>query len=124
MLTKAVIEKLPVEQQEILAQIEFRKTQHRIKLLELARGNDWRSRYFPFFIFAGFLACITFYSFDFFHIKEKSAVIFLPLGIVFIFSLFTYLGRTNRRLDALLQLLDFDREQAERQKKSTDVHVD
>jgi hypothetical protein len=45
MFTKAEVAKMSVEQQEILAQIELSKTRRRQKLLELARGLDWRSRF-------------------------------------------------------------------------------
>ena len=110
MLTKDLVGKLSPEQQEILAQMEFRKVQRRLKLLELARGQDWRSRYFPIYIFAVFLSFITIYYFNFFHVQGKPAVVFLPLGVMFVFTLFAYLARTNRRLDALLELQDFDRQ--------------
>jgi hypothetical protein len=108
MVTKAQIAKLPVEQQEILAQIELSKTRRRQKLLELARGRDWRSRYFPLYIFAVFLIFITFYYFDCFHVQEKPFILYLPLGMGFVFSLISYMTRTDRRLDALIELLDFD----------------
>ena len=110
MLTKDLVKKLSPEQQEILAQMEFRKTQQRLKLLELARGNDWQSRYAPVFIFAVFLIFITFYYCDCFHVQGKPEVLLLFLGMGLVFSVIGYLARMNRRLDALLELLDFDRE--------------
>jgi len=51
MFTKAQIAKLPVEQQEMLAQIELSKARRREQLLEKARGLD-RSRYLPLCFFA------------------------------------------------------------------------
>ena len=120
MLTKDLVGKLSPEQQEILAQMEFRKVQRRLKLLELARGKDWRSRYFPIYIFVVFLSLITIYSFNFFHVQGKPAVVFLPLGVMFVFTLFAYVARINRRLDALLDLLDFDREHPESRNHSYD----
>ncbi len=113
MLTNAEIGKLSVDQQEILAQMEFRKAQQRVKLLEQARGLDWRSRFFPIYFFAVFLVFVTIYYFDFFRIQEMPLIVFLPLGVVPVFALFAYQSRTNRRLDALLELLDFDREHPE-----------
>ena len=115
MLTPDLVKKLSPEQQEILAQMEFRKTQQRLKLLELARGNDWRSRYFPIYIFAVFVLFITLYYFDCLHIQEKPAVLFLPIGMALVFTMCAYIGRTNRRLEALLELMELDRaEQASR----------
>ncbi len=103
MITKAQIAKLPVEQQEVLAQIELSKTRCRQKLLEQARGLDWRSRYWPLCFFAAFMGFIAFYYFDFLHIQEKP-----------------HITRTNRRLDALLELLDFDRQN----QKDSDISKD
>ena len=120
MLTKDLVGKLSPEQQEILAQMELRKTQQRLKLLELARGNDWRSRYFPIYFFVVFLIFITLYYFDCFHVQAQPAIVFLPVGAVLLFSVFAYIGRINRRLDALLELLDFDREHPQPGKHSSD----
>lgn len=120
MLTKAEIGKLSVEQQKILAQMELRKTQQRLKLLEQARGLDRRSRFFPVYIFAVFFILIALFYFNFFHIQEKPAILFLPTGVPLVFMLFFYLSRTNRRLDALLELLDFDQPQPENRSRSND----
>ena len=108
MFTKAEVAKMSVEQQEILAQIELSKARRRQKLLDLARGRDWRSRYFPLYIFAVFLIFITLYYFDCFYVQEKPFILYLPLGMGFVFSLISYMTRTDRRLDALIELLDFD----------------
>jgi hypothetical protein len=110
MLTKDLVGKLSPEQQEIFAQMEFRKTQQRLKLLEVARGNDWRSRWFPLYLFAVFLGFLALYYFNCFHVQGKPAVLLVPFGVVIIFALCAFIGRTNRRLDALLELMDFDRE--------------
>jgi len=108
MFTKAEVAKMSVEQQEILAQIELSKARRRQNLLDLARGRDWQSRYFPLYIFAIFLIFITLYCFDCFHVQEKPLILYLPLGMGFVFSLIFYMTRTDRRLDALLELLDVD----------------
>jgi hypothetical protein len=123
MLTKTAIGNLSVEQQELLAQMECRKTQRRLKLLEQARGLDWRSRYFPIYAFFVFLVFVTAYYFNFLHLQEKSLVAFLPLGVVPVFALFAHNSRTNRRLDALLELLDFDREQPQTHGNAKDEQV-
>ena len=120
MLTKAEIGKLPLEQREILAQMEFRRAQRRQRLLEQARGLDWRSRYFPIYIFAVFLIFVALYYFDVFHAQEKPFICYLPLGMGFVFTLVFHITRANRRLDALLELLDFDREE----QQNRDIHSD
>src|SRR5471032_3011900 len=110
MLTKAQIVKLPVEQQELLAQIELSKTRRRQKLLELARGLDWRSRYWALYFFAVFLAFGAFYYFNFFRVQEKPAILYLFAGMAFVNGLFIQISRLDRRVTALLELLDFDRQ--------------
>lgn len=112
MLNKDLVGKLSPEQQEIFAQMEFRKTKRRLKLEELARGKDWRSRWFPFFIFGGMLACFALSYFGRNQIHDQPAIMLLPLGILLIFILVFHITRTNRRLDALLELMALDREEA------------
>src|ERR1019366_2549010 len=102
MFTKAEVAKMSPEQQDVLAQIELSKARRRQKLLDLARGRDWRSRYFPLYVFAVFLIFITLYYLDCFHVQEKPFILYLPLGMSFVFSLISYMTRTDRRLDALL----------------------
>ena len=116
MFTKDLVGKLSPEQQEMLAQMEFRKGQRRLKLVELARGCDWRTRYFPLYTFAIFLIFITFYYFNCFQVQTRPAIVFPPLGMMLVFSVFAHIGFTNRRLDALLELMDLDREEAEKSK--------
>jgi len=120
MPTKAEIAKLPVEQQEALAQIVLSQARHREQLLKQARGLDWRSRYWPLYSFAAFMIFVALYYFDFFHAQEKPFILYLPLGMGFVFSLIFHIARTNRRLDALLELLDFDREQQSNRSNSKD----
>jgi hypothetical protein len=101
---------MSVEQQEILAQIELSKTRRRQKLLELARGLDWRSRFWPLYFFAVFMAFGSFYYFNFFHVQEKPAILYLFAGIMFVNGLIFQISRLDRRVTALLELLDFDRQ--------------
>ncbi|HZF01403.1 MAG TPA: hypothetical protein VE344_05845 [Methylomirabilota bacterium] len=108
MFTKAQIAKLPVEQQEMLAQIELSKTRRREQLLEKARGLDWRSRYWPLYPFAIFMIFVALYYFNSFHLQEKPSVLYLIVGMMFVNGLIFHITRTNRRLDALVELLDFD----------------
>src|SRR6266481_1828311 len=93
MFTKAQIAKLSVEDQEFLARIELSKTRQRQKLLELARGLDWRSRYWPL---------------DFLRVQEKPSLLIFFAGVMVMNGLAFHIGRVNRRLDALVELLDFD----------------
>ena len=109
MLTKAEVGKLSVEQQETLAQLELRQAQRRQKLLEQARGLDWRSRYFPFYLSGIFLVFISAYYFNFFRCQEQPAVFYFPASMIVVFTLVFHITRTNRRLDALLELLDTER---------------
>jgi hypothetical protein len=120
MWTKAEIAKLTDEQQGVLARFELSRARQRQKLLEQARGLDWRSRYFPFYVFAVFLIFVAIYYFDFFHAREKPFILYLPLGMGFVFSLVFHITRTNRRLDALLELLDFDHEHQSNSSNSKD----
>jgi len=109
MFTKDVVAKLTPEQQEILAQMEFRRTQRQLKLLATARGCDWRSRYFPVFYFGVFLLLLGAYGFNIFPVQAQLASTYLPVGAVMVFLLYGNSSRTNRRLDALLELLDLER---------------
>jgi len=117
MFTKAEVSKMSVEQQEILAQIELSKTRRRQKLLELARGLDWRSRYFPLNILAVFIILLAFYYFLPSRL-QNSEVIYLPAGMMCGGVLVFYITRLNRRVDALLELLDFDRQNQDDGNKS------
>ena len=109
MLTKAEVGKLSVEQQETLAQLELRQARRRQKLLEQARGLDWRSRYFPFYLSGIFLVFISAYCFNFFRCREQPAVFYFPASMIVVFTLVFHITRTNRRLDALLELLNLER---------------
>jgi hypothetical protein len=106
MLTKDQVAKLSAEDQEILAKIELGKGRRRQLLLQRARGLDRQSRYFPLYIFAMFMVFITLYYFNIFQFQHKPAA-FLILAGVIVFNLFVfYIGRANRRLDALVELLE------------------
>jgi hypothetical protein len=116
MLSKEIVEKLPVEQQEVLAQLEVCKGQHRQKLLDEARGRDWRSRWFPLYIFGIFLLFLALYYFGFLDLQKKPAILFMPLGMVVIFTFVGFIAQTDRRLNALAELLELDREKQEKSK--------
>ncbi len=108
MLTKAEIGKLPVEQQEILAQLELSKARRREKLMDQARGLDRHSRHWPLYFFAAFMMLVAFYYFDFLHFQEKPSLVIFFAGLMVVNGLIFHIARTNRRLDALLELQDFD----------------
>ncbi len=109
MIAKARIAKLSVEDQELLARLELSKTRQRQLLLQQARGRDWRSRYFTLFIFTISLVAFELYSFDVFHSKQNPLDFFLVVGAIAIYALHSNNARVNRRLDALLELLEMDR---------------
>jgi hypothetical protein len=109
MWTKAEMAKLTVEQQEVLARFELSMARQRQKLLEEARGLDWRSRYWPLFPFAMFMIFVVFYYFDCLHFQEKPGVLYLVAGMMAVSGLIFYITGINRRLNALLELLDLDR---------------
>ena len=106
MLTKDQIAQLSVEDQEMLAKMELGKGRQRQFLLEQARGLDRHSRYWPLYFFAVFIIFIAFYYFNFFHVQEKPAILYLFAGIGFVNGLIFHITRSNRRLDALVELLD------------------
>lgn len=109
MFTKAQITKLPVEQQELLAQLELSKVRQRQQLIEVVRGRDWRSRCVPIFIWIPCLILFVMESCNVFDSKEMTYVIYVSFGLVFFSSLICALNaRNNKRIDALLELLDFD----------------
>ena len=109
MWTKAEMAKLTVEQQEVLARFELSMARQRQKLLEEARGLDWRSRYWPLFPFAMFMIFVVFYYFDGLHFQEKPGVLYLVAGMMAVSGLIFYITGINQRLNALLELLDLDR---------------
>jgi len=127
MLTKAQVAKLPVEDQEALAefeaQIELSKARHRQKLLDQARGLDRHSRYWPLYFFAVFMTFVGFYYINFFHIQEKPSLLIFFAAMMFVNGLIFHITRTNRRLDAFLELLDFDRQNQNDSNNSKDEKV-
>jgi hypothetical protein len=108
MFSKAQIAKLAVEDQELLAEMVLSKTRRREKLLELARGRDRRSRYFPIYFFAFLLLLVAFYHFNFLRSQEHPEVLYIPAGATFVSTLIFHIARVNRRLDALIKLLEMD----------------
>jgi hypothetical protein len=108
MLTKEQIAQLSVEDQEMLAKMELGKGRRRQLLLQQARGLDRHSRYWPIYFFGVFMLFIGFYYFNFFRVQEKPAILYFFAGISLVNGLIFHISRTNRRLDALVELLDED----------------
>jgi amino acid transporter len=108
MFSKAQIAKLSVENQELLAEMELSKTRRREKLLERARGLDWRSRYWPLSVFAIFIILVAFYHFGPANEKVKMDLLYFFAGMTLVNVLIFHIVRSNRRLDALLELLEMD----------------
>jgi len=108
MLTKTQIAKLSVEDQELLAKLELSKTRQREQLLKEARGLDWRSRYFPLYVFAVVIILAVLYYFDTSYFQRNPVTLYF-LAAMFVVAVDRFhIQRLNRRLDALLELLDFD----------------
>jgi hypothetical protein len=117
MFTKAEIGKLSVEQREALAKFEFSNAQRRSQLLEQARGlpGGWL-RQFVRQTAVVWLAVVGF-AFILPHLDaaERLNALYVLCGLAFIDILIGMRiarlnARLNRRLDALLELLDFDRQ--------------
>ena len=108
MLTKEQVAQLSVEDQEMLAKIELGKGRRRQFLLEQARGIDRRSRYWPIYFFAIFVFFIALYYFNVFQVQKDPTFLYLFAGIGIMNGLIFHISRTNRRIDALVELLDED----------------
>ena len=108
MLSKDILSKLSLEQKEILAKAKFCKWRRRQKLLEQAHGRDWRSRYFPLYIFGVFLVFVTGFWF-----YPNPAIFYPAIGIMVASVISFHIARTNRRMDALMELLDLDLKERE-----------
>jgi hypothetical protein len=123
MWTKAELAKLTVEQQEVLARFELSKLRQRQQLIEVARGRDWRSRYFPLYIFTIFIILLAFFYFEPSRL-QKPDVLYYPAGMLCVGVLVFHITRLNRRVDALLELLDFDHKNQNDSKNSKDEKID
>jgi Flp pilus assembly protein TadB len=109
MFTKAEAAKLPVEQQEILAQLELSNLRQRQQLLKEAHGLDWRSRYFPIYTFVIFLILIAFSCFAPVSEEVRMYALYVLAGLMFVSCVvYAHTTRINRRLDALLKLLEME----------------
>jgi hypothetical protein len=108
MLTKEQIAKLPVEDQETLAAVELGRAQQRQLLLLQARGKgDWRSVFMAVYII--FMCCIIVFLLRRGDQNERQFAVYALLGLTIFNSLIQIqAARTNRRLDALVKLLDED----------------
>jgi hypothetical protein len=124
MFTKAEVGKMSMEQQEVLAQIELSKLRQRQQLIEVVRGRDWRSRCVPIFIW---IPCVILFVLELcnvFDSKEMTYVIYVSFALVFFSSLISVLNaRNNQRLNALLELLDFDHKNQENGDISKDEKI-
>jgi hypothetical protein len=125
MFTKAEIEKMPVEQQEAFAKIVLSKARHREQLIELVRGRDWRSRYLPtVFIWMPCVALLAMVTAGIFNSHQLTYVMYVFYGLVFLGMLIQSLNtRSNRRMDALLELLDLDHKNQDASSNSKDEKI-
>jgi len=113
MLTKAEIARLPAEDQETLAQLELSKVQQRQQLLKevLGHGDSWHSYLGPILVMIFCTSAFIFLTFQ--EEKENGKLGFFltcaVLGLtVLISAIQAHTDRINRRLDALLKLLEMD----------------
>jgi hypothetical protein len=124
MFTKAEVAKMPAEQQEELAKIVLSKFRQREQLVKVVRGRDWRSRCFPIIAYIPCLIILILMWCRFFNSKEMSYVICALNGSILFASLIYGLhAHNNRRLDALLELLDFDNENQSDSNHSKDEKI-
>jgi hypothetical protein len=120
MFTKAEIAKLPVEQQEVLAQIELSKIKQRQQLLEQIRGYPPTWRYiFAAILFLGILVCYLFLDLKtHFHLAYA---LYTLIGLSFVNTVvLMHTTRINQRLDALVKLFEMDHKFQERSDISKD----
>ena len=113
-LTNEQIQKLTKEQQEKFAAVELRVVQKRQKLLEQARPYSG-------FILMPFVVALVCSCFFLFLSDDR---ILLGISVYALFGLIQFHAIwTNRRLNALLELLDPDMGCKPQQKQSTDENV-
>jgi hypothetical protein len=101
-LTKDQIQRLTPEQQEMLATIEVQKTQKREQLLVRARryrGQQW----IPVLVLC-ILYFVPIFTFEKFL---PYCIIFLAMSLWFLIQF--HAAGVNRRLDALMELLESDK---------------
>ena len=116
MFTKAEIEKLSIEQREALAKFEFSDAQRRRELLELARGRHpgWlRNFLLNNVIVWTFWLAVVGGGLLVAHLDptKRLPTICVLCGLAIANMLIgIHTARLNGRLDALLELLDFDRQ--------------
>ena len=109
MWTKVEIAKLTVEQREVLARFELSKLRQRQQLVKIVRGRDWRSRCVPIFIWTPCIILLILVGCNYFDSKKILYVEYTLCGLTLFSSLICILNaRMNQRMDALLELLDFD----------------
>ena len=109
--SKHQVQNLTPEQQHVLAEVELARLRRRERLLRQARtyrGRRWLS--LVFFIFAVWLA---FVSVDFPYMVVAISI----LAVVFVL-LHLHTAGINQRLDALMDLLDVDRKNANEEESS------
>jgi hypothetical protein len=108
MWTKTEMDKLTVEQQEVVARFELSLARQREQLLKEVRGGgSWRSA------LEGISIAVLGYGFFvlFFHASQKGEmyVWYACSGLLVVNALiFVHTARVHHRIDALLKLLDLD----------------
>jgi len=108
MFNKAEISKLSVEHQDIVAKIEFNKLDRRRRLWEQAHGRGfWRKHVVGIVCTMVSVVCAGLFM----YLSRSEPWLAYPLGVAAILSLIGLeSARVDSRLDALLELMDLDRE--------------
>ena len=107
MWTKAEMDKLTVEQQEVVARFELSLARQREQLLKQVRGDNYRRNVLEGICFA--VSGGGSYVLLFHAIQTGEIVWYACSGLVFVNAwICIHTALAHRRLDALLKLLDFD----------------
>ena len=116
MLAKTQIQELNDDQQATLAEVELRLAQKRQKLLQQARGNSLRFRGITVLLLIPPLFCLIAF-------RTTVGLPMVLFAVLFAFIIQVQGIYINRRLDALLELLDLETKGLSQARKSEDSQV-
>jgi len=102
-ITKEMMQRLPPEQQEALAAMEIERAMKRQRLLEQVGGN-LVMRWLPM-LFISLMFCLCFLSFFIPNGRHAPAII-VCIALIPCFLIEFQVASINRRLDALVELLN------------------
>lgn len=108
-ITKEILRHLPPEQQEALATMELDRAMKRQRLLDEVGGHPvtrWFPVLFMLFVFCAFFLAVFITS------GRYAPAIILPAALVPCLLIQVQIASINRRLDALVELLDEDKRES------------